>query len=57
MNNNSFLPPFYPQKIIIFGFPHCGTSILKSVMGHCPLIHEMVEETTEAVAEEMTDKP
>ena len=22
------------SKILIFGFPHCGTSILKSIIGH-----------------------
>ena len=22
------------QKIIITGFPHCGTTILKSIIGH-----------------------
>lgn len=34
-----------PQKIIIFGFPHSGTSILKSIMGHIPDIREIVQET------------
>lgn len=33
------------KKIIIYGFPHCGTSILKSILGHCKEIHEPVEES------------
>lgn len=33
------------QKIIIFGFPHCGTSILKSIIGHCDNVEEIIDET------------
>jgi len=33
------------QKIIICGFPHSGTSILKSVLGHIPDIEEIIGET------------
>lgn len=33
------------MNIIIFGFPHSGTSILKSIIGHHPEIHEIIEET------------
>lgn len=32
------------KKIIIFGFPHCGTSILKSVIAHIPGVYEIVDE-------------
>ena len=35
------------SKIIIFGFPHCGTSILKSIIGHIDDIEEIINETTE----------
>jgi hypothetical protein len=33
------------QKILIFGFPHCGTSILKSIIGHIKDVEEIYEET------------
>ncbi len=33
------------RKIIIFGFPHCGTSILKSIIGHCRDVEETYKET------------
>ena len=32
------------QKILICGFPHCGTSILKSIMGHIEEIEEIINE-------------
>ena len=32
------------QKILICGFPHCGTSILKSIMGHIEEIEEIYNE-------------
>ena len=34
------------QKIIICGFPHCGTSILKSILGHIEEIDEIYNETS-----------
>jgi hypothetical protein len=33
------------QKIIIFGFPHCGTTILRSIIGHIEEVYEIVDET------------
>jgi hypothetical protein len=33
------------QKILICGFPHCGTSILKSILGHIEEIEEIYNET------------
>lgn len=33
------------QKIIIFGFPHSGTTILKSIIGHIDEVEEIYEET------------
>lgn len=33
-------------KIIIFGFPHCGTSILKSIIGHIEDVEEIINETS-----------
>ena len=33
------------SKIIIFGFPHCGTSILKSIIGHIEDVEEIINET------------
>lgn len=42
------------KKILIFGFPHCGTSILKSIMCHIPDIEEVVDET--CVINRSTDK-
>lgn len=32
------------NKIIVCGFPHCGTSILKSVIGHCEEVCEIIKE-------------
>lgn len=32
------------KKIIIFGYPHSGTSILKSIIGHIDNVYEIVEE-------------
>lgn len=32
------------KKIIIFGFSHCGTTILKSIIGHIKSVHEIIEE-------------
>ena len=34
------------QKILICGFPHCGTSILKSIIGHIEDVEEIYNETT-----------
>jgi hypothetical protein len=33
------------NKILVFGFPHCGTSILKSIIGHIDDVEEIVDET------------
>jgi len=33
------------QKILICGFPHSGTSILKSIIGHCEDVEEIYTET------------
>jgi len=33
------------KKIIIFGFPHCGTTILRAIIGHIDDVHEIVDET------------
>jgi hypothetical protein len=43
------------QKIIICGFPHCGTSILKSIIGHIENVEEIKHETN--VINTDTDKP
>jgi hypothetical protein len=32
------------KKIIIFGFPHSGTSILKSIIGHINDVYELIDE-------------
>lgn len=32
------------QKILICGFPHCGTSILKSIVGHIEDVEEIYDE-------------
>ena len=33
------------KKIIIFGFPHCGTTILRTILSHIPEVYEIVYET------------
>ena len=35
------------QKILICGFPHCGTSILKSILGHIEEVEEVEYECKE----------
>jgi hypothetical protein len=35
-----------PKKIMICGFPHCGTSILKSILGHIDIVEEIKHECT-----------
>ena len=32
------------NKIIIFGFPHYGTTILKSIIGHIDEVQEIIPE-------------
>ena len=34
------------SKILICGFPHCGTTILKSIIGHIDDVEEIIDETT-----------
>ena len=41
-----------PQKMIIFGFPHCGTSILKAILGHIDDVEEVPGESTYCFANE-----
>lgn len=33
------------KKIMIFGFSHCGTTILKSIIGHIEEVYEVIDET------------
>jgi hypothetical protein len=33
------------KKIMIFGFSHCGTTILKSIIGHIDEVYEVIHET------------
>ena len=33
------------KKIFIFGFPHSGTTILRTILGHIPKIYTVLEET------------
>ena len=33
-----------PQKILISGYSHCGTSILKSIIGHIEDVEEIIDE-------------
>jgi hypothetical protein len=42
------------SKILICGFPHCGTTILKSIIGHIDEVDEMINEAT--IIERTTDK-
>lgn len=32
------------KKIIIFGFPHCGTTILRSIIGHIGNVYDIADE-------------
>jgi hypothetical protein len=44
------------KKILICGFPHCGTTILKSIIGHCEDVLEIVDETMR-INNKSSDKP
>jgi len=44
------------KKIIVFGFPHSGTSILKSIIGHIDSVYEIVDETPGISRSIQTDK-
>lgn len=44
-----------PQKIIVFGFPHCGTTIFRNIMGHIEDVDEMYCESRTAFKN--TNKP
>jgi hypothetical protein len=41
------------KKLMVTGFPHCGTTILKSVIGHCDNVKELVHETAIIREEDM----
>ena len=43
------------NKIIIFGFPHCGTTILKSIIGHIDEVQEIIPECS-FIEEKITKK-
>lgn len=45
----------YMSKILITGFPHCGTTILKCIMGHIVDVDEIIDETCQI--EQSTSKP
>jgi hypothetical protein len=32
------------KKVIVFGFSHCGTTILKSIIGHIDDVYEIIDE-------------
>ena len=32
------------KKILISGFSHCGTTILRSIIGHIENVYEIIEE-------------
>lgn len=34
------------KSVFVLGFPHSGTTILRTVIGRCAGIEEVVEETT-----------
>ena len=38
-------------KILICGFPHCGTSILKSIISHIDDVEEIIHETNQILIE------
>ena len=50
------------KKILVTGFPHCGTSILKSKLGECTNVYEQINESIEPEKSELdkfikSDKP
>ena len=41
------------QKIIVIGFPHTGTTILKSIIGHIDEVEEIIHEEKEIRQEDI----
>ena len=41
------------KKVIICGFPHCGTTILKSIIGHMPNVKEIIKERKRFLEEDL----
>jgi hypothetical protein len=40
------------KRILVTGFPHCGTSILKSKLGECKNVYEQIDESVFPIEEE-----
>lgn len=45
------------KKIFIFGFPHSGTTILKSIIGHIPEVHEELYEKKIITEDDLSKLP
>ena len=44
------------KKIIIFGFPHCGTTILRAIIGHIDDVEEVLSEQNFLTEEDLIEK-
>ena len=44
------------QKVIIFGFPHCGTTILQSIISHIEDVANIIPECHSYINESMVDE-
>lgn len=56
LNKQDFIEPTSCKKILIFGFPHCGTTILKTIIGHIDSVEEYLLET-DTIDDISTNKP
>ena len=45
----------YMKKILITGYSHSGTTILKSIIGHIDNVHEIIDETDIVTQNHLTD--
>ena len=43
-------------KILIIGFPHCGTTILRKIIGRCDNVHEIYNEVYNPICDATTPK-
>ena len=56
LTKQSYIESTSCKKILIFGFPHCGTSILKTIISHIDSVEEYLLET-DTIDNISTNKP
>ena len=56
LTKQSYIESTSCKKILLFGFPHSGTSILKTIIGHIDSVEEYLLET-DTIDNISTNKP